>query len=510
MTSANIAGFVGGRNADADISVNSGTGKGGKTEAGGISFAAVMEQRGVQADRQQFTPETRQTTDSAEQPERTSEPVRAAEQFSGKDKPIVRKEADATQDAAELQEKVAEAEETFGEGVKEILEEELGVTEEQVEEAMEILGISYLELMNPSQLSQLVAQLTGTEDTCQLLMNESFRGIIQQVDALSQNLTQEMGIPKEQLTLFGSQLAEAVPQEEFSVLPEAEGMNARNSSVPAQNQGTAAENAGADLNTAAQAQDMQADADIPRQPAAAQDTSQQSGETDRPVITVNEVTQEEASMEQPEQNAADLDTQTGKQDSGHEKNSIGAQEHTAFAVRNEVAVDTAEAPRPVAYAAADIDVESIMRQISEFARANFSRDNTSLEMQLNPQNLGKLYLHVSTTREGNVTAQIAATDETVKEVLEAQIADLRTSLNQQGIKVNAIEVTVASHEFERNLEQNAAGEQQQAESREQQQSQRTRRIFRGELDELSGLMSEEEVLAARIMKDHGNTMDVTA
>ncbi len=37
-----------------------------------------------------------------------------------------------------------------------------------------------------------------------------------------------------------------------------------------------------------------------------------------------------------------------------------------------------------------------------------------------------------------------------------------------------------------------------------------RRLFRGELDELSGLMNEEEALAAQIMKDHGNTMDVTA
>lgn len=501
MTSANIAGFVSGRNAEADISVNSGTGRGGKTETGGISFAAVIAQQGMQADRQQFTPDAGRITGREERTERISDPSRAAEQFSGKDKTIVRKEADAAEDTAALQERIAEAEDTFGDGVKEILKEELGVTEEQVEEAMELLGISYLELMNPSQLSQLVAQLTGTEDTCELLMSESLRGIIQQVDALSQSLAQEMGIPREQLTLLVSRMTEPVLTEELQTpagtgetVPTDDGMTM-------QEQKTAAESAEAELNTADPARKPQTEEAMPQE-------AEQSGKTERTVITVNEVTQE-TSMEQPEQNGTQLDTQTGRQDSGQEKNSVANQEHTAFAVRNEAAVETAQPQETVSYTTADIDVESIMRQISEFARVNFSLDRTSMEMQLNPQNLGKLYLHVSTTSEGNVTAQIAATDENVKELLEAQVADLRASLNQQGIKVNAIEVTVASHEYERNLEQNAAGEQQQAEDREQQSAQ-TRRIFRGELDELSGLMSEEEILAARIMKDHGNTMDVTA
>ncbi|MDE7061937.1 MAG: flagellar hook-length control protein FliK, partial [Lachnospiraceae bacterium] len=233
-------------------------------------------------------------------------------------------------------------------------------------------------------------------------------------------------------------------------------------------------------------------------------------EQENSVITVNEVTQENASMEQPEQESENMDFQTGKDEARQDKRQVQTGEHAAFTVNHEVNPAEVEAPQPAAYTAPDVDVDSIMRQISEFARVNFTQENTTLEMQLNPQNLGRLYLHISTTGEGNVTARIAATDETVKQLLEVQLADLRTSLNQQGIKVDAIEVTVASHEFERNLEQNAAGQQQQAEQQERERSQGSRRIFRGELDELSGLMSEEEVLAARIMKDHGNTMDVTA
>jgi flagellar hook-length control protein FliK len=132
-----------------------------------------------------------------------------------------------------------------------------------------------------------------------------------------------------------------------------------------------------------------------------------------------------------------------------------------------------------------------------------------MEMQLNPENLGKIYLNVS-TKEGMVNAQIAAQNEAVKEALETQIATLRENLNQAGVKVDAIEVTVASHEFEKNLEQNEhRGEQQQAEEADAQPAAR-RNIRMDSLDELSGLMTEEEILAAQIMKDNGNSVDLTA
>jgi flagellar hook-length control protein FliK len=94
-----------------------------------------------------------------------------------------------------------------------------------------------------------------------------------------------------------------------------------------------------------------------------------------------------------------------------------------------------------------------MEQIVNQMKVTISQDITSMEMQLNPENLGKIYVNIS-SEEGVVNAQFRATNEIVKEALEAQIATLRENLNQAGVKVDAIEVTIASHEFERNLEQN--------------------------------------------------------
>ena len=131
-----------------------------------------------------------------------------------------------------------------------------------------------------------------------------------------------------------------------------------------------------------------------------------------------------------------------------------------------------------------------------------------MEMQLAPENLGKVYLQVS-SEQGMIRAQIAASEESVKTALETQVAELKETLQQSGIKVDSIEITVASHEFERNLEQGQQREFEEGQRQQEQQSQR-RNINLSSLDDLSSLMTEEETLVARIMKDNGNSVDLTA
>ena len=138
-----------------------------------------------------------------------------------------------------------------------------------------------------------------------------------------------------------------------------------------------------------------------------------------------------------------------------------------------------------------------------------SATETSMEMQLNPEHLGKIYLNI-TEKEGAVRAQIMTQNTVVKEALETQLVELRQSLNQQGIKVDAIEVTVSTHEFEQNLEQNARHEEQMRQQMEESQKQTRRNLNLNDLDGLTGLMTEEEQLAAQIMRDNGNQVDLTA
>ncbi len=149
----------------------------------------------------------------------------------------------------------------------------------------------------------------------------------------------------------------------------------------------------------------------------------------------------------------------------------------------------------------------IIRQIAErVSISGTTSEDSTIEMQLNPENLGKIYINV-TERNSEITARIAVSNEAVKEALETQMVELRETLNNSGIKVNDVEVTIASHEFEQNLEQNAASDEQ----RQNEQNFAASNGGNGIDSSSAGIdRPEEEILAQRIMKDNGNSVDFTA
>ena len=129
-------------------------------------------------------------------------------------------------------------------------------------------------------------------------------------------------------------------------------------------------------------------------------------------------------------------------------------------------------------------------------------------MQLHPESYGKLNLHVS-VREGVVTAQMAVENEMVRSALEAQVVMLKDEMAARGLKVDAVEVTIASHEFERNLDE---GQQEQEHAQETDSHTHRRINLQSEpltLEELME-MSESEALTRKIMLENGNSIDYSA
>ncbi len=95
---------------------------------------------------------------------------------------------------------VSEKLESFEESVRDVIKDELQVTDEQITEAMETLGLTVADLMNPQQLAALAAELTGTEDMSALLCNEAFMNVMQSVGTLTEDLLQQLGVTAEELT----------------------------------------------------------------------------------------------------------------------------------------------------------------------------------------------------------------------------------------------------------------------------------------------------------------------
>lgn len=491
MTSAKISGMVSTPGTlDTGLSKVTGTVEKGLCATAQASFASVMEQKTSGYGNQQLTSGNPVGKEPAAT---TTQPAAVADST----KKLNVKENSPTQKVEELQNQLEDTKDAFETGVKEILKDELGVSDEQVEDAMSILGLQWMDLLNPASLSQLVTQLTGTEDACSLLMSEEFTNIMQNTDALVQNLSETLGISKDEWVALQNQLAELTADFNETVDMADGGVQemAPQTDATITSQDTTVMAATVQMtHTTEETQNVQ---------------PEEEAEDATPVIQVNASEDAQTENNVSENASGEMDEPAAQSQKTKESSVNEHAQNMEFQVRAE---QLAAAPEEVNKVASrtTIDVQDIMNQITEFAKVNLSPENSSIEMQLNPENLGKVYLHIAATKEGNITAQLAVSSEAVKTALEAQIADLRTSLNQQGIKVDAVEVTIASHEFERNLEQNASGEEQQGSQREESGRTAGRRLFRGELDELSGLMNEEEALAAQIMKDHGNTMDVIA
>ena len=153
-----------------------------------------------------------------------------------------------------------------------------------------------------------------------------------------------------------------------------------------------------------------------------------------------------------------------------------------------------------------VNTTEIIRQIVDQISIANTTGESVIEMQLNPENLGKLYINV-TEKNSEITARIAVSNEAVKNALESQMATLRENLQDANIRVNDVEITIATHEFERNLEQNAGNENgRQGGQQYTHQSSNNGGNGSGQNE----TASDEARLAAQIMRDNGNSVDFMA
>ena len=475
MTSANVSKVTAGMTVQTSASKKS-----GKDEQEAVDFMSMLGNFAVN-NSQQNNPVTFQVSDSA------SNKTAEYEKLSTKDDRIP-KVTGKTGDA-DMQ-KVDQAVEEFAKEVQQEVKELLGVDDAQLEAA------------------NLVMNLTGEEDQLGLLMNADFQELMQNVEVLSKNLLQELGMtPQEVAEVFAqleqnaAQITEEVPQQMQEVTDTQADVLKVQQTDDVQITEQKSQVTGLTETNAAATESVESDGNVQN---VEEPVSQEVRVENDQTASQQEGQQEEA----PENSMTTEDDASLLQQNDTTEKSIFTEhtfQQTVQTIRtdNITAAPTTAVPQNVVFNTLDV-----IRQVSEFTRVMYQGDTTSMEMQLNPENLGKIYVQV-TAKEGVVTAHLAVQNEIVKEALENQTIQLRENMNQQGIKVEAVEVTIASHEFERNLEQNQQGSAQD-EQREQASKSPRRNISMNQLDELSGLMSEEEMLVAKIMRDNGNSVDFTA
>ncbi len=479
--------------------------------------------------------------------------------------------------------RISKALDDFETGVNDVLKQELGVTDEDIKDAMETLGISYLDLTDVNKLSQLVMQLLGNDfSAADLLSLQNFGDIKNQINDLAQTLFDTTGMTGRQLQEIDDFLTNGKGTIDISDMTPADGTELTN--LDLSNQQTP-ENLVTDVN-AAKADNTEANtaADTlantvtvqtsetsdtqtavnDQQAAAATDkvteiTKAHVDDTVKDVTTTitDDTTAEEAPAEETAAPAeeqttddktndlADMSDETfdsvkntgteataktnpgqNAQNQPNSNTNSNAQHNTAFTanqptqpvvneMRSEADVRPASYTTPV-----NIDTQDIMRQMVSGVRTAVTERITTMEMQLNPENMGKMTVRVS-SEEGQVTAHINLENENVRTAMENQMGILKANLEAQGIKVNEVTVTADAHEFERNLEEgqeasmtdtgagNSGAFQEEEEGRRR--GGHLGNIDMRTLDD-GGLanLTEDERLAAQIMREQGNTISINA
>ncbi len=419
-------------------------------------------------------------------------------------RPEVKQEEKAEPDKAEIAEKVEE----IVTEVKEVIEDELDVTEEDIQLAMETLGLTVIDLFEPQNLAQVVAEVSEETESISLIMSEDFAEILDKVGKLSEQLFKETGsTPVEIKEIMVEMDTTIEPLPEFEI-PDVETVQPEQVVEPEKTeviqpivQEVVVQEVQAEVKPAPE---EKAEPKEESEPAIVEEDSI-AKEIIKPSTTDTEDNNESFdSKEFKKESQPNLKTESKPSNEPIIRHDHMVPTEPKFDIQFSVEEQVVELPT-----GETVKASEIVNQFIEQARVLTTTESTTMEMTLNPEGLGKIFLEV--TQKGNeITAKIFTENDAVKQALESQMANLRTDMNQSATKVTSIEVAVGTHEFERNLDENTRDDSRREEQSSQQSSRRRGRIDINSLDDLSGLMTDEEMLIAQMMRDNGGTLDFMA
>lgn len=300
--------------------------------------------------------------------------------------------------------------------IKNGIGQKLGISEEDLNKALESLGFTPLSLLDVNNLKQFLLKVSNNEDMSAFLTQDGLGNSLKELMNVCDTIKNQFSISKEQLSVLTQPAA------------------AENKLIP-------------DIQT-------------------------------EPTTNVNDIAKPEKEIDitvvktvQTESKHSNEDNKTGSQKAEQNLNATELLIHNlAVNSGSEEALFTNQLSKAQ-------QIREITSQILDSIRINIKPDQTSMELQLNPENLGKINL-VVVSKEGVLTAKFVTGSETTKEAIESQLQTFKENLNNQGLKVENVEVTVSYSAFDQREQgfQNSTGGENQEKPRN--------RVFKG-LDELN-------------------------
>lgn len=289
----------------------------------------------------------------------------------------------------------------------------LDITVDELQGSFEQLDISFEAIIETDSLGALMNNLGKCDDISQMLCDD---GMLECFDALKEAVTKmldETGLLPEEFRNF-------VSSDEFKSMQDIVMI-----SSPAQMLEKISEAMTKDTGTE----------DIP------ESVSEQSQEPEF-VVTKQTANIDAESDSDSQAELKNTDSQTKATEAKDTKSVTNGLE--AFVKGLEKAFETAEHISEIE--TPQIDVRDMVFQLVNAIKVNISPSNTSLELSLTPETLGKIHLNI-TSENGVVTAKIETENEITKNAIEGQLEVLKENIQNQGVRVEAIEVTVTGFTF---------------------------------------------------------------
>ena len=351
--------------------------------------------------------------------------------------------------------------------IKEVLMEKYDLSEEELNVTLEALQMTDMDLLNTKDITRLVMSLEGVESQAEMLTNQDFANNLKDILANVEEIKAK--VKPEDLV---------IPVDEQPEIDESERIQLEKDEKNEVN---------IDVEDDANEESLR----VVDNKDADSEVTQKTSENAQTVQTTEQTSTEgNESEEMLKQNDSGKNADTKSNVDTNSDNLMVQPQDFAAKLTEDLADRVGEAK-----------ANDIVRQVVEQAQVLTKQGVTSMEMQLYPEHLGKVLIQV-TTHDGTVTAQITAESEAAKNALESQLTLLKENLNNQGVKIESVEVTIASHAFEQNMQGENHGEQQAEQSR---RNRRANTLFvdgSGE-DEVP----EEE---KQIMELKGSTVSYTA
>lgn len=329
----------------------------------------------------------------------------------------------------------------------------LEVPVEAVEEAVENLDLDMGQIADVTKVPEIVVELTDATSTMDIMTDEKLYDSVREITA-----------EVEKITADTAEVLDIEPQEVPKVAVE----------------------------VTANAPEMAEVKTVPESEEASDEARPVTLDTDNVPLVKNETgkTDDENS-----------ETEHKDEERPNSDNQIAFTANNATEVPKETQNINTDSP-----AASYTTAKDIINQVSDSLKMEIKADIDELEINLHPASLGNVKIQLI-NKDGMITANFTTQNEVVKEAIESQLVALKENMNEQGVKVEAIEVTVESHAFDENLSKQGDRESKEAEELEGKKK-KTRSIHRDDILEEGEAEPEDDIRIAReMMMANGGTVD---